>query len=75
MHEILRKSYNTKCKDKIVHLYIWYFFRGKTIERRKKKKKVIFMADGVVQEQGTPVDIFEHPRNERLQAFLKSILK
>lgn len=38
-------------------------------------KKVIFMADGVVQEQGTPVDIFEHPRNERLQAFLKSILK
>ena len=38
-------------------------------------RKVIFMADGIVQEQGTPVEIFEHPHNERLQAFLKSILK
>ncbi len=37
--------------------------------------KVIFMADGVVQEQGTPAEIFGHPHNERLQAFLKSILK
>jgi polar amino acid transport system ATP-binding protein len=42
---------------------------------REVAKKVMFMADGVVQEQGTPEQIFEHPHNERLQAFLKSILK
>ena len=42
---------------------------------REVARKVMFMADGVVQEQGTPVEIFEHPHNERLQAFLKSILK
>jgi polar amino acid transport system ATP-binding protein len=42
---------------------------------REVAKKVMFMADGIVQEQGTPEQIFEHPHNERLQAFLKSILK
>jgi polar amino acid transport system ATP-binding protein len=42
---------------------------------REVAKKVMFMADGIVQEQGTPAEIFEHPHNERLQAFLKSILK
>ncbi len=31
---------------------------------------VIFMDDGVIAEQGTPEDIFEHPKTERLQAFL-----
>ncbi len=42
---------------------------------REVATKVVFMADGYVQEQGTPKEIFENPRNERLQAFLKVILK
>jgi polar amino acid transport system ATP-binding protein len=33
------------------------------------------MADGYIQEQGAPEEIFGHPKNERLQSFLKSILK
>ena len=37
--------------------------------------KVIFMADGKVQAQGTPVEIFDNPTNERLKAFLNIILK
>ena len=37
--------------------------------------KVIFMADGKVQAQGTPVEIFDNPTNERLKAFLNVILK
>lgn len=36
--------------------------------------RVIFMADGVIVEQGTPKDIFENPQNERTQKFLKSYL-
>jgi len=36
--------------------------------------RVIFMADGVIMEEGTPEAIFEHPQNPRTQAFLKSIL-
>ena len=37
--------------------------------------KVILMADGKVQAQGTPVEIFDNPTNERLKAFLNVILK
>lgn len=42
---------------------------------REVATRVIFMADGIVQEQGTPEEIFGNPRNERLKAFLKSILR
>ena len=37
--------------------------------------RVIFMADGIIQEQGKPEDVFEHPKNERTQSFLQSMLR
>ena len=37
--------------------------------------KVIFMADGVVQEEGDPKEILNNPKSERLQTFLKVLLK
>ena len=40
-----------------------------------QKPSRIFMADGRVQEQGRPEDIFTNPKNERLQAFLQTVLK
>ena len=42
---------------------------------REVATKVIFMADGRVQDQGRPEDIFTNPKNERLQAFLQTVLK
>lgn len=42
---------------------------------REVATKVVFMADGYVQAQGTPQEIFENPENERLKAFLNVILK
>lgn len=36
--------------------------------------RVIFMADGVIQEQGTPEAIFDHPQNSRTQDFLRKVL-
>lgn len=42
---------------------------------REVATKVVFMADGHVQEQGSPEEIFVNPRNERLKSFLKVILK
>ena len=36
--------------------------------------RVIFMADGIIQEQGAPEDVFAHPQNERTQNCLKSML-
>ena len=32
---------------------------------------VIYMADGIIEEIGTPEDIFEHPKSEKTRAFLQ----
>ena len=36
---------------------------------------VIFMDGGVITEEGTPADIFDHPKHERTKQFLKRILR
>ena len=36
--------------------------------------RIVFMADGVVAEEGTPKDIFENPQNPRTQQFLQCVL-
>lgn len=41
---------------------------------REVSDRVIFMADGYLQEEGSPEDIFENPKNKRTQDFLASIL-
>lgn len=33
--------------------------------------KIIFMADGVIEEMGTPEDVFEHPKSEKTKAFFE----
>ena len=33
--------------------------------------RVIFMADGVIVEQGDPIEVFENPREERTRQFLR----
>ena len=37
---------------------------------RHVSDKIIFMADGVIEEMGTPEEIFDHPKSEKLVAFL-----
>jgi len=37
--------------------------------------RVVFMADGLVVEEGTPEQIFTTPRHERTQQFLQSVLE
>ena len=41
---------------------------------REVGNRVLFMADGKLVEQGTPEEIFEHPRHPRLQDFLAKVL-
>ena len=41
---------------------------------REVANRVVFMADGIIQESGTPEKIFEHPQNERLISFLSKVL-
>lgn len=37
--------------------------------------KVIFMADGVIEEEGTPEEVFEHTKSERTKTFFASYTK
>ena len=41
---------------------------------REVGNRVLFMADGMLVEEGTPEDIFDHPKNPRLQDFLAKVL-
>ena len=41
---------------------------------REVGNRVLFMADGKLLEQGTPQEIFEHPKHPRLQDFLNKVL-
>lgn len=36
--------------------------------------KLIFMADGIIEESGNPIELFENPKSERLRDFLSSSL-
>lgn len=38
---------------------------------RKVADKVIFMADGVIEEQGTPEEVFGNPKSEKTKSFLR----
>lgn len=41
---------------------------------REVSNRVVFISDGVITEEGTPEDIFRHPKSERLKTFLSKVL-
>ena len=41
---------------------------------REVGTRVVFMDEGVIVEEGTPEEIFDHPQSERLQSFLAKVL-
>ena len=41
---------------------------------REVADRVVFMADGMILEEGTPKELFDHPQNEKAISFLKSVL-
>ena len=41
---------------------------------REVGSRVIFMADGKIVEEGSPEEIFNHPKSDRLQGFLAKVL-
>ena len=42
---------------------------------REVADRVLFMNGGYIEEEGKPEDIFQNPKSQRLQQFLKSVLK
>ena len=41
---------------------------------REVATRVIFMDGGVIVEEGTPTEIFDHPKSDRLKNFLAKVL-
>ena len=41
---------------------------------RKVTDRVVFMADGVIVEEGNPTEFFDHPKTQRAQEFLAKVL-
>ena len=41
---------------------------------REVADRVLFMNEGYIEEEGTPAEVFQYPKSERLQQFFKSIL-
>ncbi|WP_380161115.1 amino acid ABC transporter ATP-binding protein [Kineococcus sp. R86509] len=41
---------------------------------REVADRVLFVHDGVVLEEGTPTEVFDHPRHERTRSFLAKVL-
>ena len=41
---------------------------------REVADRVLFMADGIIEEEGPPAELFEHPKSERTQRFLSRII-
>ena len=41
---------------------------------REVANRILFMDNGKILESGTPDDIFNHPKNKRLQEFLSKVI-
>jgi len=41
---------------------------------REVADRVVFMADGMILEENTPKELFDHPTNEKAISFLRSVL-
>ena len=58
-------------KDKITMIVVTHEMEF----ARSVSDKVIFMADGIIEEVGTPEEIFSNPKSEKLKQFLNKSLE
>lgn len=64
--EVLRAIKNLKSEDRTMIVVTHEMEFAKMVA-----DKVIFMADGVIEEEGTAEEVFENPKSQKLRAFLK----
>ena len=41
---------------------------------REVADRILFMSDGIITEEGSPEELFDHPKHPRTQQFLKAVL-
>jgi len=42
---------------------------------REAARRIVFMDEGVIQEQGEPAQFFDNPQTERARTFLKRVTR
>ena len=48
--------------------------QNKPIEEGVTADRVVFFDQGIIQEQGTPEEVIDHPQHERTKSFLSKVL-
>ncbi|MBR5192487.1 MAG: amino acid ABC transporter ATP-binding protein [Clostridia bacterium] len=66
--EVLKVIKSLKQKDRTMIIVTHEMGFAKSVS-----DKVIFMADGCIEEEGTPDQIFSNPKSEKLKSFLSNI--
>ena len=66
--EVLKVIRSLKSKDRTMIIVTHELSFAKSIS-----DKIVFMADGVIEQMGTPSEIFENPKSQKLKNFLYSI--
>ena len=66
--EVLRVIRSLKGKDRTMIIVTHEMEFAKNVA-----DKVIFVADGIIEEAGTPEEIFANPKSEKLKSFLSNI--
>ena len=66
--EVLKVIRSLKCHGRTMIIVTHEMGFAKSVS-----DKIVFMANGVVEEAGSPVDIIENPKSEKLKAFLSGI--
>ena len=66
--EVLKVIKSLKKKDRTMIIVTHEMGFAKNVS-----DKVIFMADGVVEEAGNPKEIFDNPKSDKLKAFLSNL--
>ncbi len=64
---IIKQLAETKCMTMLIVTHEIGF-------AREVANRVLFFSDGYITEQGTPDDIFHHPKSQRLKDFLSKVL-
>lgn len=66
--EVLKVIRSLKSKDRTMIIVTHEMAFAKSVS-----DKVVFMADGVIEEMGTPCEIFDAPKSQKLKHFLSTI--
>ncbi|MBO4220786.1 MAG: amino acid ABC transporter ATP-binding protein [Clostridia bacterium] len=68
--EVLKVIRGLKCKDNTMVVVTHEMDFARNVA-----DKIVFMADGIVEETGTPEEVFGNPRSPRTAAFLSKVIE